>query len=71
MKNGIKSRRLALLAAALLVLAATSAGRLSGEGVVDLFIQVGNAVTRFPSTIDIHLRNLSLDQLDPSCPLCL
>ena len=68
MKNVIKSRRLVLLAAALLALAATSAGRVSGEGVVDLFTQVGNAVTRFSSTIDINLRSLSPDRLDSTCP---
>jgi hypothetical protein len=71
MKNGIKSRRLALLAAASLALAATSAGRLSAEGVVDLVLQAGSAVTRFPSMIDIHLRNLSLEKLDPTCTQCL
>jgi hypothetical protein len=71
MKNGIKSRRLALLTAALLALAATSAGRLSGEGVVALVLQAGNAVTRFPSMIDIHFRDLSLARLDPTCTRCL
>jgi|HubBroStandDraft_4_1064222.scaffolds.fasta_scaffold4382896_1 hypothetical protein len=70
MKNGSKSRRLALLAAALLVLAATSAGRLSGEGIVDLVLQAGNAVTRLPSTIYTHFRELSLAKLDPTCPQC-
>jgi hypothetical protein len=70
MKNGIKSRRLPLLAAALLAPAATSADRLFGEGVLDLFTQVGNAVTR-ASTIAIHLRSLSLDRLDPTWPQCL
>jgi hypothetical protein len=71
MKNGIKSRRLALLAVALLARAATSADRLSGEGVVDLFLQAANAVIRLPSTIYIHIRDLSLAQLDPTCPQCL
>jgi hypothetical protein len=68
MKNGIKSRRLALLAAALLTLATTSAGRLSGEGIADLLFQAGNAVIRFSSTIDSHFRDLSLARLDPTCP---
>lgn len=71
MKNGIKSRHVALLEAALLALAATSAGRLSGEGIADLFVQAGNAVIRLPSTIDSHLRDLSLAKLDPTCPQCL
>jgi hypothetical protein len=69
MKNGIKSRPMALLEAALLALAATSAGRLSGEGIA--FLQAGNAVIRLPSTIDSHLRDLSLAKLDPTCPQCL
>lgn len=70
MKNGVKNRRLALLAAALLALAATSAGGLSTEGVVDLVLQAGNAVSRLPSTIYIHFRELSLARLDPTCPQC-
>jgi hypothetical protein len=71
MKNGIKSRRLALLAAALLTLAATSAGHLSGETIADLLLQAGNAVIRFSSTIDGHFRDLSLAKLEPTCPQCL
>ena len=70
MKNGTKSRRLALLAAALLALAATSAGRHSGEGIADLFIQVGNAVIQFPFNIATHLRELSFARLDPTCTQC-
>ena len=70
MKDRINTRRVAILAAALL-LVATSASRLSGESVADLVIQVGNAVTGLPSTIDTNLKSLSLDKLDPTCPQCL
>ena len=70
MKDRINARRMAILTAALLALAATSAGRLSGQSIVDLFIQFGNAVTGLPSTIDTNLKSLSLDRLDPTCPQC-
>jgi hypothetical protein len=71
MNNRLNTRRVAILAAALLSLAATSASRLSGESVADLVIQVGNALTGLPSTIDTNLKSLSLDKLDPTCPQCL
>ena len=71
MKDRINTRRVAILAAALLLLAATSASRLSGDSAVDLFIHFGNAVTGLPSTIDTNLKSLSLDKLDPTCPQCL
>ena len=69
MNNGLNTRRVAILAAAL-ALAATASDRLSGESVVDLFIQFGNALTGLPSTIDTNLKSLSLDKLDPTCPQC-
>ena len=70
MKKGTKSRRLALLVATLLTLAATSAGRGSGEGIAALFLQVGDAVIQFPSNMATHLRELSFARLDPTCTQC-
>ncbi len=75
MKYATTSRRkFTLEAGALLLMLAGGITPVGRGGAVSTFgavIHIGETLTELPCRIVTGFRNLSLDRLDPSCPLCI